>query len=58
MILTQVSYFIPYKAIFDSEIIDTNKLEFVDVEPSEKQNAVQNMIFYLLVHLKLLKKLQ
>ena len=38
---TGSSYFIPYKAIFDSEIIDTNKLEFVDVEPSEKQNAVQ-----------------
>ena len=35
------SYFVPYKAIFDSEIIDINLLENVKIDSSEKQNQVK-----------------
>ena len=35
------SFFVPYKAIFDSEIIDYNLLETVYIGSNEKQNNVQ-----------------
>ena len=35
------SLFVPYKAIFDSEIIDINLLENVKIDNSEKQNHVK-----------------